>query len=136
VCHAWCLSLACLYVYNFADILKAYRKNQIKLENIPGDFPLKSLERYKKHNIDFRTERDGCVLKDGLSFTHIANLVKANMDELKTVDLCNPRILDLVTGGIPVLKNTEPEFNHQIFLSSYRCLCQEEKCVYMIVKDR
>ena len=127
----------CFCVYNFADILKAYRKNQIKLENIPGDFPLKSLERYKKHNIDFRTERDGCVLKDGLSFTHIANLVKANMDELKTVDLSNgPQILDYLSEGSELQRNTEPEFNHQIFLSCSRCLCQEEKCVYTIIKDR
>jgi len=134
--------------------MKAAREGEIKLKE-PDDFPF-SIEDYEKKNsnfvtafedlkpegtffenyeaegIDFREKNDDKGLKNGLSFTHIANLFKTNREELRKVKFAAG---DEYVDEVIELVEKFPEYGSNFFLASYRSLHQDKKCVYAIIKD-
>ena len=118
----WASSL----IYTFSILLKAGREGKLDLGNT---FPPEVLELYKEERLDVR----GLDGENGLSFTKVVEIVRANADYLQENNIGG----DFTTSIIEKLLAVEDadKSSDSLFLETFASIEQATQCVYGVVKD-
>jgi len=114
-------------VYGFADLAEAARGGNITLE-IPSEFPVESLDKFRDESIDFRGVG---INHGGVSLTSIISLLKANQGQnLESVIPDSDFQTKLIHDAL--IADLDDDF----FLATLRSIQQNVSCVYGVVRDR
>jgi len=117
-------------VYDFADVVKAARKEEFKLnytESVTEDV----IQQFQDESCDFRGLNGN---PDGLPFLDVIELLKKNEAGIGKITLTNEE--ENIREVIGNILRHENEDNNQIFISTFRSIQQKVSCVYGVIKDK